>query len=112
MHLAVSDRDERGQERSLGKDHDRVQRSQHQPGSFDGLRTAIHRPDHTEPLPGGSIVLLFSDSLVEHPYHPIDDRFEALAAAPRPPHTRRPRPHPHPLDDHDDTAIHIRSATR
>ncbi|GGR37086.1 PP2C family protein-serine/threonine phosphatase [Streptomyces roseolus] len=82
-----------------------------EPGIPLGVDPDIHRPDHTHELPPGAIVLLFSDGLVEHPDHPIDDRLNALAdlaAA----HATQPldalvhalADH-HPSDGHDDIAI-------
>ncbi|WP_093837937.1 PP2C family protein-serine/threonine phosphatase [Streptomyces aidingensis] len=82
-----------------------------EPGIPLGVDPGIHRPDHSVFLPGGAIVLLFTDGLVEHPGHPIDDRLDALlglAAA----HARLPldglvrtlADH-HPSDGHDDLAV-------
>nr|WP_264201322.1 GAF domain-containing SpoIIE family protein phosphatase [Streptomyces antimicrobicus] len=82
-----------------------------EPGVPLGVDAHIHRPDHTHELSPGTIVLLFSDGLVEHPDHPIDDRLNALAdlaAA----HATQPLDalvqalvDHHPSDGHDDMAI-------
>ncbi|WP_051826599.1 PP2C family protein-serine/threonine phosphatase [Kitasatospora aureofaciens] len=82
-----------------------------EPGIPLGVDPDLDRPDHTHPLPSGATVVLFSDGLVEHPDHPIDDRLNALAdlaAA----HAHQPlddlvrtlADH-HPSDGHDDMAI-------
>nr|BFD96114.1 hypothetical protein KitaXyl93_74740 [Kitasatospora sp. Xyl93] len=82
-----------------------------EPGIPLGVDPDVHRPDHTRPLPAGATVLLFSDGLVEHPDHPIDERLDALAdlaAA----HAHQPLDDlvrtladRHPSDGHDDMAI-------
>ncbi|MFI9163465.1 PP2C family protein-serine/threonine phosphatase [Kitasatospora aureofaciens] len=82
-----------------------------EPGIPLGVDPDLDRPDHIHPLPSGATVVLFSDGLVEHPDHPIDDRLNALAdlaAA----HAHQPlddlvrtlADH-HPSDGHDDMAI-------
>ncbi|WP_228473784.1 PP2C family protein-serine/threonine phosphatase [Streptomyces calidiresistens] len=82
-----------------------------EPGVPLGVDPDIHRPDHTHELPPGAIVLLFSDGLVEHPAHPIDDRLNALAdlaathaAQPLDALVHALADH-HPGDGHDDIAI-------
>ncbi|MFG3229732.1 PP2C family protein-serine/threonine phosphatase [Kitasatospora sp. NPDC048194] len=82
-----------------------------EPGIPLGVDPDIRRPDHTHLLPGGTTVLLFTDGLVEHPDHAIDDRLAALAdlaAA----HAHQPLDDlvrtladNHPSDGHDDMAI-------
>ncbi|MFF0431767.1 PP2C family protein-serine/threonine phosphatase [Streptomyces sp. NPDC004327] len=82
-----------------------------EPGIPLGVDDEIRRPDHTHLLPGGTTVLLFTDGLVEHPDHAIDDRLHALAdlaAA----HAHQPLDDlvriladNHPSDGHDDMAI-------
>ncbi|GAA2988637.1 PP2C family protein-serine/threonine phosphatase [Kitasatospora sp. NPDC057738] len=82
-----------------------------EPGIPLGIDPELHRPDHSEPLPAGSTVVLFTDGLVEHPDHPIDrglDALAELAAA----HAGEPlddlvrflADH-HPSDGHDDMAV-------
>jgi hypothetical protein len=82
-----------------------------EPGIPLGIDPDVHRPDHTHPLPPGTTVLLFTDGLVEHPDHPIDDRLAALAdlaaahaALPLDDlvHTLAAQ---HPSDGHDDMAV-------
>ncbi|MEU5385197.1 GAF domain-containing SpoIIE family protein phosphatase [Kitasatospora cineracea] len=82
-----------------------------EPGLPLGVDPDAHRPDHIAPLPDGATVLLFSDGLVEHPGHPIDERLDALA------HLASAHAHlllddlvhaladHHPSDGHDDMAL-------
>ncbi|MCZ7413187.1 MULTISPECIES: PP2C family protein-serine/threonine phosphatase [unclassified Streptomyces] len=81
------------------------------PGVPLGVDPDIHRPDHTHVLPADATVLLFTDGLVEHPGHAIDDRLDVLAerAAAQ---VGRPLDElvcaladHHPSDGHDDMAI-------
>ncbi|OII65040.1 hypothetical protein BJP40_18625 [Streptomyces sp. CC53] len=81
------------------------------PGVPLGVDPDIHRPDHTCPLPAGSTVLLFTDGLVEHPRHSLDEGLEALAAlaaahvdSPLTDLVRALADH-HPSDGHDDMAV-------
>ncbi|MFJ4692392.1 PP2C family protein-serine/threonine phosphatase [Streptomyces sp. NPDC088766] len=81
------------------------------PGVPLGVDPDIHRPDHTHPLSAGDTVLFFTDGLVEHSGHPIDDRLAALADLAAI-HAGRPlgdlvrtlADH-HPSDGHDDMAV-------
>ncbi|WP_416981333.1 PP2C family protein-serine/threonine phosphatase [Streptomyces sp. T028] len=73
--------------------------------------TGVDRPDHTHPLAGGDVVLLFTDGLVEHPQRPLDDRLAALAQLAAA-HCRQPLDQfvrsladRHPSDGHDDMAL-------
>lgn len=82
-----------------------------EPGIPIGVDPDVERPDHTHPLPAGAIVLFFTDGLVEHPDHAIDNRLAALAdlaAA----HVGLPLKNfvqaladRHPGDGHDDMAV-------
>ncbi|MCC0093292.1 SpoIIE family protein phosphatase [Streptomyces flavotricini] len=69
------------------------------------------RPDHTHPLPAGAIVVFFTDGLIEHPAHSIDDGLAALAelatlhaGLPLQDFVDTLADH-HPSDGHDDMAI-------
>ncbi|MFF8815394.1 SpoIIE family protein phosphatase [Streptomyces pactum] len=81
------------------------------PGIPLGVDPDVHRPDHTHPLPAGTTVLLFTDGLVEHPGHSLDDRLAVLAGLAAA-HATRPlddlvrllADH-HPSDGHDDMAV-------
>ncbi|WP_079165647.1 PP2C family protein-serine/threonine phosphatase [Streptomyces sp. NRRL S-31] len=82
-----------------------------EPGLPLGVDTAQPRPDHARPLPPDATLVFFTDGLVEHPGHSIDeslDRLAELAAA----HAGLPLPEfvrtladRHPSDGHDDMAI-------
>ncbi|MFB7116332.1 SpoIIE family protein phosphatase [Streptomyces sp. NPDC056190] len=37
------------------------------------------RPDHTHPLPPDTTVVSFTDGLIEHPDHPLDESLDELA---------------------------------
>lgn len=50
-----------------------------EPGLPLAVTTEQHRPDHTHPLPPGATVVLYTDGLVEHPAHNIDDGLTQLA---------------------------------
>ncbi|MFD8597891.1 PP2C family protein-serine/threonine phosphatase [Kitasatospora sp. NPDC059646] len=82
-----------------------------EPGIPIGVDTAIDRPDHTHPLPGGATVLLFTDGLVERPDRDLDEGLDALAelaaahaAEPLDELVRTLADH-HPGDGHDDMAV-------
>ncbi|GAA3482388.1 GAF domain-containing SpoIIE family protein phosphatase [Streptomyces yanii] len=69
------------------------------------------RPDHTHPLPPDTTVVFFTDGLVEHPDHPIDESLNELAelattyaALPLQDFVQALADH-HPSDAHDDMAI-------
>ncbi|MER6378147.1 GAF domain-containing SpoIIE family protein phosphatase [Streptomyces mirabilis] len=76
-----------------------------------GVDTALPRHDHTHPLPEDSTVVFFTDGLIEHHEHPIEEglgRLAALATA----HADLPLvdfvqtlADQHPSDGHDDMAI-------
>ncbi|NUQ97643.1 MAG: serine/threonine-protein phosphatase [Streptomyces sp.] len=82
-----------------------------EPGLPRGVDTAQARPDHSRLLAPAATVVFFTDGLVEHPDHPIDEslaELAELAAA----HATLPLPlfvqalaDHRPSDGHDDTAI-------
>ncbi|WP_234330886.1 PP2C family protein-serine/threonine phosphatase [Streptomyces sp. NRRL F-4474] len=82
-----------------------------EPGLPLAVSTEQHRPDHSHPLPPGATVLFYTDGLIEHPAHSIDDglaRLAELAGA----HIGLPLQEfvdtladHHPSDGHDDMAI-------
>ncbi|MFB7573268.1 PP2C family protein-serine/threonine phosphatase [Streptomyces sp. NPDC056165] len=81
------------------------------PGVPLGVSTDQVRPDHTRALPAGAMVIFFTDGLVEHPQHSIDEGLDALAALattyadqPLQDFVRTLAGH-HPSDGHDDMAI-------
>jgi serine phosphatase RsbU (regulator of sigma subunit) len=49
------------------------------PGLPLGVDCTLARPDNLNRLPGGVTLVLFTDGLVEHHQHPIDDGLAALA---------------------------------
>ncbi|MFE6871801.1 PP2C family protein-serine/threonine phosphatase [Kitasatospora sp. NPDC057692] len=82
-----------------------------EPGIPLGIDPAVHRPDHTRPLPAGATVVLFTDGLVEDPARPIDEGLDALAALAAA-HAALPLDDlvrlladRHPSDGHDDMAV-------
>ncbi|MBX7548276.1 GAF domain-containing SpoIIE family protein phosphatase [Streptomyces sp. NPDC004232] len=82
-----------------------------EPGLPLGVDTDQPRPDHSRPLPPDATVIFFTDGLVEHPEHPIDERLNALAelavehsGLPLRAFVRALADH-HPSDGHDDMAI-------
>lgn len=82
-----------------------------EPGLPLGVSTGEPRPDHTRELPPGSVLLFFTDGLVEHPAHPIDEGLAALAGL-AVAHTSLPLPElvqaladRHPGDGRDDMAV-------
>ncbi|MFF4788602.1 PP2C family protein-serine/threonine phosphatase [Streptomyces sp. NPDC001276] len=69
------------------------------------------RPDHTHPLPPDTTVVFFTDGLIEHPDHPLDESLDELAelatthaALPLQDFVQALADH-HPSDAHDDMAI-------
>ncbi|MGW2693120.1 PP2C family protein-serine/threonine phosphatase [Streptomyces sp. NPDC001296] len=91
-------------------DH-RAQYLSAEPGLPLNVSYAQDRPDHTHPLPPGSTVVFFTDGLIEHPDHPIDESLDALAelsiryaALPLQDFVQALADH-HPSDGHDDMAV-------
>jgi Stage II sporulation protein E (SpoIIE)/GAF domain len=76
-----------------------------------GVDTAFPRHDHIHHLPAGAIVILFTDGLVEHHRHPLEESLEHLAAlatthAALPLHDLvQVLADQHPGDGHDDIAV-------
>ncbi|KUN80620.1 hypothetical protein AQJ66_26110 [Streptomyces bungoensis] len=82
-----------------------------EPGLPLGVDTGQSRPNHSHPLLPAATVVFFTDGLVEHPGHSIDDSLEELAGLaaahaglPLPEFVRALADH-HPSDGHDDMAI-------
>lgn len=82
-----------------------------EPGLPLGVDTGQPRPNHSHPLLPATTVVFFTDGLVEHPGHAIDDSLEELAGLaaahaglPLPEFVRALADH-HPSDGHDDMAI-------
>ncbi|GAA3865577.1 PP2C family protein-serine/threonine phosphatase [Streptomyces sp. NPDC003328] len=82
-----------------------------EPGLPLGVDTGEPRPEHTHPLPPDTTVVFFTDGLVEHPEHPIDESLNELAALAAS-HADLPLEDfvqaladSHPSDGHDDMAI-------
>ncbi|MGW2741486.1 PP2C family protein-serine/threonine phosphatase [Streptomyces sp. NPDC001450] len=82
-----------------------------EPGLPLGVDTAQARPDHSRFLPPAATVVFFTDGLIEHPDHSIDESLAELAelatehaALPLPEFVRALAEH-HPSDGHDDMAI-------
>ena len=82
-----------------------------EPGLPLNVDSGQHRPDHTHPLPAGATVVFFTDGLVEHRAHPIDESLTELAELAT---TLAPLPlrdfvqalaDHNPSDGHDDMAI-------
>ncbi|MGW7001232.1 PP2C family protein-serine/threonine phosphatase [Streptomyces sp. NPDC054933] len=82
-----------------------------EPGLPLNVISGQHRPDHTHPLPPDTTVVFFTDGLIEHPDHPIDESLDELAelatrhaALPLQDFVQALADH-HPSDGHDDMAI-------
>ncbi|MFE2102191.1 PP2C family protein-serine/threonine phosphatase [Streptomyces sp. NPDC059468] len=82
-----------------------------EPGLPLGVDTEQTRPDHSRFLPPAATVVFFTDGLIEHPAHSIDESLAELAklaaehaALPLPEFVRALAEH-HPSDGHDDMAI-------
>ncbi|MFH8769346.1 PP2C family protein-serine/threonine phosphatase [Streptomyces sp. NPDC017958] len=82
-----------------------------EPGLPLGVDTEQARPDHSRFLPPAATVVFFTDGLVEHPAHSIDESLAELAklaaehaALPLGEFVRALAEH-HPSDGHDDMAI-------
>ncbi|MGW1161589.1 PP2C family protein-serine/threonine phosphatase [Streptomyces sp. NPDC002513] len=82
-----------------------------EPGLPLNVDSGQYRPDHTHPLPRGATVVFFTDGLIEHPDHPIDESLNELAALaiahaalPLQDLVQALADH-HPSDGHDDMAI-------
>ncbi|MDH2391105.1 SpoIIE family protein phosphatase [Streptomyces sp. HNM0663] len=50
-----------------------------EPGLPLNVDSGRPRPDHTHPLPPDATVVFFTDGLIEHPDHPIDETLSELA---------------------------------
>lgn len=82
-----------------------------EPGLPLGVDTEQARPDHSRFLPPSATVVFFTDGLIEHPEHPIDESLAELArlaaahaSLPLPKFVQALADH-HPSDGHDDMAI-------
>lgn len=82
-----------------------------EPGLPLNVDSGQPRPDHTCPLPPDTTVVFFTDGLIEHPEHPIDESLNELAelattyvALPLQDFVQALADH-HPSDGHDDMAI-------
>ncbi|MGW5371363.1 PP2C family protein-serine/threonine phosphatase [Streptomyces sp. NPDC004011] len=82
-----------------------------EPGLPLGVDPGQPRPEHSRPLPPAATVVFFTDGLVEHPAHVIDESLRELAelagsyaALPLPEFVRELADH-HPSDGHDDMAV-------
>jgi serine phosphatase RsbU (regulator of sigma subunit) len=83
----------------------------HEPGVPLGVDPALPRPDHRRRLPAGATVVFFTDGVVEHPAHGIDEGMDTLlelavthAALPVEDLVHLLADH-HPSDGRDDMAI-------
>ena len=82
-----------------------------EPGLPLGVDTEQPRPDHSRLLPPEATVVFYTDGLIEHPGHPIDESLRELAGLAEA-HAALPLPEfvqaladRHPSDGHDDMAI-------
>ncbi|MGW3951229.1 PP2C family protein-serine/threonine phosphatase, partial [Streptomyces sp. NPDC004752] len=82
-----------------------------EPGLPLNVNSSQPRPDHSRPLPPGATVVFFTDGLIEHPDHPVDESLDELAllatahaALPLKDFVQTLADH-HPSDGHDDMAI-------
>ncbi|MBR8638431.1 SpoIIE family protein phosphatase [Streptomyces tuirus] len=82
-----------------------------EPGLPLGVDPEQPRPDHSRALPMGATLVFFTDGLIEHPAHSIDESLDELAelatahaALPLPEFVRALADH-HPSDGHDDMAV-------
>lgn len=82
-----------------------------EPGIPLGVDADQDRPDHRCALPADATLVLFTDGLVEHPRHSLDEGLDALAALAAA-HARDPLDRlcqaladGHPSDAHDDMAV-------
>ncbi|MFJ3306606.1 PP2C family protein-serine/threonine phosphatase [Streptomyces sp. NPDC086549] len=82
-----------------------------EPGLPLGVDPEQPRPDHSRSLPPGATVVFFTDGLIEHPRHSIDESLAELidlatvsAALPLQEFVEALADH-HPSDGHDDMAI-------
>ncbi|MGI5440954.1 PP2C family protein-serine/threonine phosphatase [Streptomyces shenzhenensis] len=82
-----------------------------EPGLPLNVNSRQPRPDHTRPLPPGATVVFFTDGLIEHPAHPVDESLDELAVLATA-HAALPLrdfvqtlADQHPSDGHDDMAI-------
>ncbi|MFF4837617.1 PP2C family protein-serine/threonine phosphatase [Streptomyces sp. NPDC001315] len=82
-----------------------------EPGLPLGVDPEQPRPDHSRFLPPDATVVFFTDGLIEHPEHPIDESLDQLtalatvyAALPLQEFVQALADH-HPSDGHDDMAI-------
>ncbi|MEV5736056.1 GAF domain-containing SpoIIE family protein phosphatase [Streptomyces sp. NPDC052292] len=82
-----------------------------EPGLPLGVDPGQPRPEHSRPLPPAATVVFFTDGLIEHPAHVIDESLRELAelagsyaALPLPEFVRELADH-HPSDGHDDMAV-------
>lgn len=82
-----------------------------EPGLPLGVDTTQPRPDHSRLLPPEATVVFFTDGLIEHPGHPVDESLSELAGLAAA-HAALPLPEfvqaladQHPSDGHDDMAI-------
>lgn len=82
-----------------------------EPGLPLNVNSAQPRPDHIHALPPGATLVFFTDGLIEHPGHAVDESLDELAELARA-HAELPLrdfvrtlADQHPSDGHDDMAI-------